>query len=65
MNIKITKRGHAFKGHASTYNIEILTLRAHTVFFYFLKKRGQFRCTGLLRSSKLVHLDGKILAGFL
>ena len=23
-NIKITKRGHAFKGYASTYNVEIL-----------------------------------------
>ena len=64
MNIKITKREHAFKGHASTYNVEILTLRVHTGFFNFLKKRGQFRYTGLLRSSKLVHLDGKILAGF-
>ena len=32
MNIKITKRGHAFKGHASTYNIEILTLE-RTLFF--------------------------------
>ena len=64
MNIKITKREHAFKDHASTYNVEILTLRVHTGFFNFLKKRGQFRYTGLLRSSKLVHLDGKILAGF-
>ena len=64
MNIKITKREHAFKGHASTYNVEILTLRVHTGFFNFLKKRGQFRYTGLLRSSKLVHLDSKILAGF-
>ena len=30
----------------------------------FLKICWQFRCTGLLRSSKLVHLDGKNLVCF-
>ena len=33
-------------------------LRARTV---FVKKCNQFRCTGLLRSSKQVHLDDKNL----
>ena len=30
-------------------------------FLKILKKCRQFRCTGLLHSSKLVHLDGKKL----
>ena len=34
-------------------------------FLKFLKKRRQFRCTGLLRSSKVVHLDGKNLPCFI
>ena len=34
-------------------------------FLKFLKKRTQFRCTGLLRSSKLVILDGKNLICFI
>ena len=34
-------------------------------FLKFLKKRSHFRCTGLLRSSKLVYLDGKKLACFI
>ena len=34
-------------------------------FLKFLKKRSQFRCTGLLRSGKLVHLDGKNLNCFI
>ena len=38
--------------------------RARSVFKFFLKKRRQFRCTRLLHSSKLVHLDGKNLACF-
>ena len=40
-----------------------LTLRVRT-FLKFLKKRSQFRCTVLLRSSKLVHVDGKNLTCF-
>ena len=28
------------------------------------EKRNQFCCTGFLRSSKLVHLDGKTLVSF-
>ena len=31
---------------------------------HILKKRRQFFCTDLLRSNKLVHLHGKILACF-
>ena len=46
------------------YYISFLTLRARTVFKNFLKKWRQFRCTGLLRSSKLVHLHRKNLASF-
>ena len=42
-----------------------LTIRARTVFFKFLKNRSQFRCTGLLCSSQLVHLDGKNLTCFI
>ena len=34
-------------------------------YFKFLKKRSQFRCTGLLYSSKLEHLDGKTLTCFI
>ena len=41
-----------------------LTLRARTV-FKFLKRCSQFRCTGLLHSSKLVHLDSKNLTCFI
>ena len=42
-----------------------VTLRARTVFKIFLKERSQFRCTGLLCNSKLVHLDGKNLTRFI
>ena len=38
--------------------LTILTLGARTVFFVW-KKHSKFRCTGLLRSSNLVHVDGK------
>ena len=42
----------------------VLILRACTV-LKFLKKKGKsFRCTGLLSSSKLVHLRGKTLTCF-
>ena len=41
-----------------------LTLRARTVFLKFLKKCRQFRCTGLLRRSKQIHLDAKNLTFF-
>ena len=34
-------------------------------FLKCLKKRSQFRCTGLLHSSKLVNLDGKNLTCFI
>ena len=34
-------------------------------FLNFLRKRSQFRCTGLLCSSKLVHLGGKNLTCFI
>ena len=34
-------------------------------FLNFLKKRKQFHCAGLLRSSKLVHLDDKNLTCFI
>ena len=37
---------------------------ARFFFFYFLKKCRRLRCTGLLRSSKLLHLDGNYLACF-
>ena len=43
----------------------LLTLRVRTVFFEFFKKHSQIRCTGLLQSSKLVHLDGKNLTCFI
>ena len=36
-----------------------------TLSFKFLKKRRRFRCTCLLHSSKLVHIDGKNLSGFI
>ena len=42
-----------------------VTLRARTVFKIFLKERSQFRRTGLLCNSKLVHLDGKNLTRFI
>ena len=45
-------------------NVYVLTLRARTV-FKFLKKHTEFRCTGLLRSNKLVHLDSKNLTFFI
>ena len=44
------------------FNSELLTLRVHTSIWNLLKKYWQFGCTGLLRSSKLVHLDAKNLA---
>ena len=39
---------------------DINSLSAHC-FLKFLKKRRQFRCTGLLSSSKVTHLDAKNL----
>ena len=38
--------------------ITYLTVRVHTA-LKISKKRTQSQCTGLLRHSKLVHLDGK------
>ena len=39
---------------------DINSLSAHC-FLKFLKNRRQFRCTGLLSSSKVIHLDAKNL----
>ena len=47
----------------SSFNF-INTQSTHSFLIKILKKRSQFHCTGLLRSSKLVHIDSKNLICF-
>ena len=42
-----------------------LTLNHRTLLYKFWKKDRYFHCTGLLHSSKLVHLDAKELNDFI
>ena len=48
----------SFKDGRQTLHL-ISTLTHRTLFQKFWKKDRYFRCIGLLRSSKLVHLDAK------